>query len=203
MKLKLWELSLLVALVIAILWGALLEQRQQNLSDKLIRLHVVANSDEAADQALKLHVRDHVLAAAAPLLEGETDRAAAEAALAAHLPRITETAQAAISDWGRDDPVSVSLTYQRHPTRAYDTFTLPAGRYSALRVEIGTARGPNWWCVVFPPLCLETAVSGAGIIEADALTGEEVALIAGGESGYQVRFRTLELIDGLRGILAG
>jgi len=203
MKLKVWELSLLVALAVAVLWGALLEQRQQGLSDRLIRLHVVANSDAADDQALKLHVRDQVLEVAAPLLEGETDRAEAEAVLTALLPRITETAQAAVSHWGRDDPVSVALTYQRHPTRAYESFTLPAGRYSALRVEIGTARGENWWCVVFPPLCLEAAESGAGIIEADALTGEEIALITGGESGYQVRFRTLELIDGLRGIFGG
>ncbi|MCL2828811.1 MAG: stage II sporulation protein R [Oscillospiraceae bacterium] len=203
MKLKVWELSLLVALVLAVLWGALLEQRQQDLSDRLIRLHVLANSDEVGDQALKLHVRDQVLEVAAPLLEGETDRAEAEAILAAHLPRITETAQTAVANWGRDDPVRVALTLERHPTRAYESFTLPAGRYSALRVEIGTARGQNWWCVVFPPLCLGAAEGGAGAIEADALTGEEIALITGGESGYQIRFRALELIDGLRGIVGG
>jgi len=202
MKIRVWELSLLVALVAAILWGALLEQRQLDLSDKLIRLHVVASSDGAADQALKYHVRDRVLGEAAALIEGAPSRAAAEARLVENLPRIEMAAQGAVSDWGHDEFVAVTLTQARYPTRAYDTFTLPAGQYRSLRVEIGQADGPNWWCVVFPPLCLEAA-GGFGAIEADALSGDEIALITGEESGYQVRFWALEMIDGLRGFLGG
>ena len=188
MKLKIWELSLFVALVIAVLWGVLLEQRKLGLSDQLIRLHVVAHSDEAADQSTKYEVRDRVYGLVLELLEDASTRAEAEARIAAYLTEIQEAAGA---------PVQVALTRERYPTRAYAGFTLPAGLYSSLRVEIGAAGGQNWWCVVFPPLCIEAA-RGPEALETMGLTEGEVALIASGDAGQQVRFRALELIDGLK-----
>ncbi|MCL2562611.1 MAG: stage II sporulation protein R [Oscillospiraceae bacterium] len=197
MKLKIWELSICVALVIAVLWGALLERRQTELAEQLIRLHVVAHSDEVADQDLKLRVRDSVQAVTEPLLVGATNRAEAEAELTAHLPLIRAAAAEAVADWGGNYPVQAAFVWERHPARAYESFTLPAGRYYALRVEIGAAAGQNWWCVVFPPLCLEAA-GGSESLEAMGLSEDEVALIAGGDRGHTVRFRVLEVVDGVR-----
>ena len=197
MKLKIWELSLCVALVLAVLWGALLEQRQQGLSEQLIRLHVLAHSDSAMEQALKNDVRDSVRAVVEPILENAASRAEAEAKLAANLTQITEAAIGAVSARGETHPVRAVLTRELFPTRAYETFTLPAGQYSALRVEIGASAGQNWWCVVFPPLCLEAAVSSEAI-EAAGLDETEVALITGEGKGVEMRFWALELIAGLR-----
>ena len=150
---------------------------------------MVAHSDEAADQAIKYEVRDRVYDLIAPLLKDTATRAEAEAVIAAHLPEIHEAAGV---------PVHAALTWERYPTRTYGSFTLPAGLYSSLRVEIGEAVGQNWWCVVFPPLCLEAA-SGSVALEAAGLSEGEVALIAGSTNGHTIRFRALELMDGLRG----
>ncbi|MCL2368621.1 MAG: stage II sporulation protein R [Oscillospiraceae bacterium] len=187
MKLKLWELSLFVALVITILWGVLLDQRAQVLADNLIRLHVVAHSDTEADQAQKHLIRDRVRAVVEPLLESAASREEAEDLIRTHLPQIIQAA---------GYPVQANLTVERFPTRAYESFTLPAGLYSALRVEIGAGSGQNWWCVVFPPLCLDAAM-GQEAMEAMGLTEGEIALISD-ESGYTIRFRALEFIDSLR-----
>ena len=197
MKWKLWELSLLLALILTLLWGALLERRQQELSEQLIRLHVVAHSNGATDQSLKYYVRDRVRAEVEPLLASAANRTEAETALAAHLPRLAEIAEEAVTAWGIAYPVRANLTWERYPTRAYESFTLPAGLYRSLRVEIGEAVGQNWWCVVFPPLCLEAA-SGSAALEVAGLSENEVALIAGGSDGYTLRFRALEVIDGMR-----
>jgi len=194
MKLKIWELSLFVALVAAILWGVLLDQRQQGLTEQLVRLHVVAHSDADLDQEQKREVRDRVREAVEPLLLDISCRVEAEAEILAHLPQIQEAAEGALGE--NAPPVRTVLAWERYPTRAYAGFTLPAGWYSSLRVEIGEADGQNWWCVVFPPLCLEAA-SGPATLEAMGLSAGEVALIAGGD-GYAVRFRALELVDGLR-----
>ncbi|MCL2588576.1 MAG: stage II sporulation protein R [Oscillospiraceae bacterium] len=188
MKLKIWELSLFVALVIAVLWGLTLEQRQTGLSEQIVRLHVIAHSDETADQALKYEVRDRVRELIEPLLESAANRAEAETVIRAHLPEIEAAAGV---------PARATLTRERYPTRAYESFTLPAGIYSSLRVEIGSGGGRNWWCVVFPPLCIEAA-SGPEALEAMGLTEGEIALITGGEQGYTIRFRTLEIMDELR-----
>jgi len=197
MKLKVWELALFVALILTILWGALLEHRQQGLSEQMIRFHVVAHSDEAVDQDLKLYIRDRVRAEVEPRLASIENRAEAEAEIEALLPHIRAIAEEALADWGGDSAVSASLTWERYPARAYESFTLPAGLYHSLRVEIGEAAGQNWWCVVFPPLCIEAA-SGPEALEAVGLTAGEVSLIAGDTPGHAVRFRALELIDGVR-----
>jgi len=195
MKLKIWEISLFTALVVAILWGVLLDVRQQGLSDQMVRFHVVAHSDAAADQALKYAVRDQVYTEVLALLEGTATRIEAEARIAANLGRI----QAAAETVAGDVSVQTTLTRARFPTRAYETFTLPAGQYSALRVELGGATGQNWWCVVFPPLCLDAA-RGSVAIEAAGFCEDEVALLDSSETGSVIRFRALELADGVRAL---
>ena len=197
MKLKIWELALFTAFVLTFLWAALIGQRQADLSDRLIRLHVVAHSDCMDDQAMKLYVRDRILAEIQPLLNQAGCRNTAKARITENLPQITATAEHAVANWGSTHPVTANLLIEGFPTRTYAHFTLPAGQYSALRVDIGEAGGQNWWCLVFPPLCLEVATAPSDM-SAMGLNEDEIALITGGEEGYALRFRTLEVLEGIR-----
>lgn len=184
-------------LVCTALWA---EAAQGRLADQVIRLHVLANSDSQADQALKLHVRDQVLEETQRLLVPAQDAAGAADLLRANLDGLTQTAQAAVAAWGYDYPVSVRLEETWFPTRQYQGAALPAGDYLALRVLIGAAAGHNWWCVVFPSLCLP-AVSET-TQPAAALTQENYALITEEDAGYTFRFHLVEWWEGLKHWLA-
>lgn len=197
----------MAALVIAVLWGVLLDNGQSELSDKLIRLHVVANSDEEEDQELKLMVRDAVLEDIDQILTGGESKDEAQEKIENSMTSLQQTAEEVIEEQGVEYPVSVSLETEHFPTRDYDTFSLPAGNYTSLRVSIGEAEGRNWWCVVFPPLCMEAAEEAEaeadvnGALEATGLTDEEVALITEEDSGYVIKFKALELLDELKEML--
>jgi stage II sporulation protein R len=187
------EISLLIGLVAAVCWGVYVERTAENLSRSVLRLHVAAASDSSADQALKLEVRDGVLAAASPLLAGVRDKESAIVVLENALPALEAAAMESARSAGYGGPVSVSLARERFPTRYYDTFTLPSGTYDALRVTLGEGAGQNWWCVVFPPLCLSAASARQPVEPQPALSPGEVALIT--EDGpVRLRFWTVEAI---------
>ena len=156
-KLHTWEAALLLAVAAALLWGACTLQRQDALEQKVIRLHVIANSDSEADQALKLRVRDRVLVLAEDILRQSGDMEEARQRLTEALPRLQQTAAEEIAAQGSRYTVSARLEETEFPTREYDGFALPSGEYLALRVVIGEGAGKNWWCVVFPPLCTTAA----------------------------------------------
>ena len=185
-KLMYWETALLLALSVTLLLGAWAEKTQTDLTDKLIRLHVLAESDAATEQAVKLQVRDAVLACVQPMLTETKTRAAAAEILEAALPQIEDAARSAAK--GR--AVTVTLGEENYPTRYYTDFALPAGRYTSLRVTLGSGAGQNWWCVVFPPLC-----GAAGLAEAEVqcLSDDQLAIIGETEAGYVLKFRILEL----------
>ena len=184
--LRIWELALLLALCVTLLTGLWAQGRQRTLADKLIRLHVVAASDDPADQATKLAVRDELLAQLEPALRETESAAQAEAVMAALLPELTAAA-AAVSG----QTATVTLTNESFPTREYDSFSLPAGDYRALRVTLGAGEGQNWWCVMFPPLCLDAAAVGA--TETAEFTDDDWRLVSEDGDGYVLRFRILEL----------
>ena len=141
-------------------------------------LHVIANSDSEADQALKLRVRDAILAEAEEILTACADLPEAEAQLGAALERMTAIAEATVAQAGYDYEVSAVLSYEVYPTRDYETFRLPAGQYLSLRMTIGAGAGRNWWCVVFPPLCnAATTEEFVKTAEGAGLTAEELALL--------------------------
>lgn len=196
--LKWWEVILLVIAAIAVLWCAVLSLRQQQLAQKLVRLHVVANSDSAEDQALKLQVRDAVLEQAAWLLAGVTEMAQAEQALAEHLEELNQTATSVIATQGHTYSVETGLETVHFPTKTYESFALPAGDYRALRVVIGAGDGQNWWCVVFPTLCVPATSEWMDTAASGGMTGEEVALMEGQETEYIVKFKCLEWLDWLK-----
>ena len=153
-KLHTWEAALLLAVAAALLWGACTLQRQDALEQKVIRLHVIANSDSEADQALKLRVRDRLLVLTEDILRQSGDMEEARQRLAEALPRLQQTAAEEIAAQGSRYTVSAGLEETEFPTREYDGFALPSGEYLALRVVIGEGAGKNWWCVVFPPCVL-------------------------------------------------
>lgn len=187
-------LALFVAcLVCTALWA---EATQVRLASQVIRLHVLANSDSEEDQALKLEVRDRVLETTSALLAGETEPQAAAVLLDQHLDDIAQTAAQEISAQGHDDRVEVRLEQTWFPTRQYQGISLPAGNYLALRVLIGAAKGHNWWCVVFPNLCLPAVSERA--LEASTLTPGQISLLQEEETSYVFRFKTLELWQSLK-----
>ncbi len=181
------ELALLLGLCIALLAGTWSAGTARRLSSQVLRLHVVGASDSAQDQAVKLAVRDAVLAQAAPLLEGVEDQERARAILGENLSTLAragaETAGVAVSAALEDEVW--------FPTKHYTGFSLPAGRYTALRITVGEGEGRNWWCVVFPPLCMG-AVSESADTAMEALSPDQVALLTGENEGYVVKFKLLE-----------
>ena len=193
--LRRWELALLLGVAIAALAGVWLDRSQTALSDQVIRLHVLANSDSETDQALKLKVRDRVLGEASEYFVPGATLEETRETLTAHLADLAAAAADQVAEEGYRYPVTVSLEDNYwFPTKEYTDFALPAGNYTALRVVIGEGAGRNWWCVVFPPLCLgsvtesteETALSGG-------FDGEQVRLITGEDEGYVVKFKAIEL----------
>lgn len=203
-KLRLWEAALLLAFGLTLTAGVWASASEGALAGQVLRLHVVANSDSEEDQALKLLARDTVLELASQLLDGVSDRAQAEEILSAHLDELAQAGAEALAAQGCSDPVTAEIADQWFPTREYATFSLPAGQYRALRITIGAGAGRNWWCVVFPPLCLgsvteESVETAAGGV----LSEDQVALITGQDGGYVLKFRLIEwwqeLLQELRG----
>lgn len=192
------ECALLTMLAACLLVGAAALKKQDQLQQKMIRLHVVANSDSDRDQALKLQVRDKVLAFTERTMRASDNRAAANAALQTYLPVIERMAEETLRENGCWDSVEVRLEPTEFPLKAYNGFRLPAGEYMALRVLIGEAAGQNWWCVVYPPLCMTAAadVKETGI--ACGMEQEELKLMQEAGEEYQIRFRCVELWEQLR-----
>lgn len=195
---KKWELALLLGLCAAMLWGAWSMQWQDALAQKMIRLHVIANSDSDADQALKLEVRDRVLDFTTTVLQRSADMEDAQVRLREELTRIEDIAQREIAAQGYDYPVTAQLASTEFPLKEYDGFSLPAGEYMALRLVIGEGEGQNWWCVVYPPLCTAAATDMPRTAVAAGLTDDDVSLITEEDAGYVLRFRSVELWEQLR-----
>lgn len=184
-KLKTWELAALCALCVSLCVGTWAQGRQRDISSSLVRLHVIAASDETAEQELKLRVRDNVLEYLTPVLDKAESPEEAQRIINGELTSIKAAAEACAG--GRS--VSVTLGQEYYPTREYEGFTLPAGQYQSLRVILGEGKGHNWWCVVFPPLCVSAAEQNKAL---DAMSESERGLITEAD-GYELRFRIVEL----------
>lgn len=171
--------------------------QQQRLSSKLIRLHVIANSDSETDQSMKYIVRDSVSDEISVLLAGASAIDEAEQIITENLPAIEGKAEKALLNKGCTYSVSAVLDREVYPARDYGKFSLPAGTYRSLKVVIGEGMGKNWWCVVFPPLCF----SGTAEFEAEAreagLTEDEIKLISERHGSVVFRFKVLELFEKL------
>lgn len=163
--------------------------------DSVLRLHVLANSDSEGDQALKLSVRDAILADTAHLFDDCKSRDEASAVVNENLPLLQMSAERAIGEAGYSYPVRIELGEEEYPTKNYESACFPAGEYLSLRVLIGEGAGQNWWCVLFPPLCVSAASESDGSVEV-GLYGDQYAIVTETEDiKYKIRFKLLEAIE--------
>lgn len=175
---------------------------EAQIYDTVVRLHVLANSDSEEDQALKLRVRDAVLEVTSPLIRDCSTQEEAKNILDANLDTIQTAAERVLALEGRTERVTVYMDLEEYPTRNYDSFCFPAGSYLSLRICIGEAEGKNWWCCLFPPLCIGSATVSQEEAE-DAfisvgLTPSQYKIITESEQPvYKVRFKLLELLQNL------
>lgn len=170
---------------------------QQHIASQIIRLHVIANSDETADQTLKKEVKDQVVTYLRSKMNQAASIQAARQVICQEMDALKEIAEKKIRQEGYDYPVTVSLGTTYFPVKEYGDMAFPAGDYEALRVQIGESKGRNWWCVMYPSLCLVDGVyqtvpeSSKDKLKQVLSTSEYQSLVDGGED-VQFRLRFLD-----------
>ncbi len=173
---------------------------ESDLYKSVVRLHVLANSDSEEDQALKLKVRDSILDESERLLADCKDQLQAKKVIEENLEKFERVAKQRIINEGFEYDVKVLIGNEEYPTRNYESCSFPAGEYLSLRVLIGDAEGQNWWCVLFPPMCLSAASNGNEAFAQVGLTGEQYNVITESENPkYKVRFKILEAFGSIFG----
>lgn len=176
---KKWKLAvaaLAVCLGLSVIGAvAYSEQTVKSLSDNLIRLHIIADSDQAIDQEVKLKVRDAVLDYLTGKLDLTNSTEESVTLLQAELPQIQEIAIKVLEENGHEGVAKAEYGAYVFPTKQYENIELPAGTYNALRITLGEGKGQNWWCVVFPPLCFADSQNGAISEEADQKLRESLS----------------------------
>ena len=166
----------------------------EGVRQNAVRLHILANSDSDEDQALKLKVRDAVLTLSADWQEDAATAAEALALAESRLPAIQAAAQAVVTAEGYAYPVRAEVCRMYFTTRQYDTLTLPAGTYDAVRLSIGAGEGQNWWCVMYPPLCVGAATDRR---QATSLWSDGQQDLVQGGGRYVVKFKVVEWVQNL------
>ena len=185
------DIALLLGLIIAIIISSVdaFANNFEDISDSVLRFHILANSDSEEDQALKLKVRDAILIETAGLFgEGES-RLEVEQIVVDNLDSIQKIAERVIKENGYNYSVKCELTYMEFNDRTYDTITLPAGYYDALRITIGEAKGHNWWCVMYPQFCIAPAIKEESL---EPFGKTEIKIMKKPEK-YKVRFYSVDL----------
>lgn len=176
-----------MVLTLTLIIAVIPTESEAEIYSDTVRLHILARSDTDEDQRVKLVIRDKLLSEYGERLGDYKNALEASAALEKLLPEIESYVNLWLSDLGCDYTCEVSLSKEWYGTRDYGDFTLPSGEYTSLRVMLGDAEGQNWWCVMFPPLCLDAASDGGS----EKYTDSEEKLISGG--GYKIKFKLLEL----------
>jgi len=161
----------------------------------VLRLHIIANSDSDEDQAVKLAVRDRILTCGEDIFSGDISAAEAEDCLTPYLGKLKNTADEVLAENGFGYSSSAEIVYEYFDTREYDGFTLPAGKYTALKIVLGRGEGKNWWCVMFPPLCLPAAAQTQNDVYA-VFSENEIKAVEP-EKGYRIRFKLVEIAERL------
>lgn len=191
------EIALIIGLVLS-LFAAYFNvcTSSEDISTKILRLHIIANSDAPYDQNLKLKVRDEILKDFD--FNGLGSLAAAKESVLKQLPAIENTAQKVVEDEGYNYTVKASLTDMFFDTKQYDQFIMPAGNYNALRITIGNAQGHNWWCVLYPPLCVNAAQPREQL---EGILNEDEQTLVENNEQYDVRFAVIEIFEKIKNFL--
>ncbi len=188
-------------LVFFLFLGLLPTHGEAKLYDKVLRLHVLANSDSEEDQSLKLKVRDKIIGVCTEKLADCESVEEAEARLSDIKDELLTAAKETITELGYAYPVNITLTREEYPRRDYDGLCFPSGEYLSLRVIIGEGVGQNWWCVLFPPLCLGAATAKEredAFIEAGFTAGQYKIITESDKVTYKIKFKCLEWLEKLK-----
>lgn len=162
----------------------------EQISNKVLRLHILANSDSTEDQNIKLELKNYFLENTADLFVGKTVEENITIAKE-NTDYIENLCNSFLSDNGYDYKADVAVAKEYFDTRVYDDFTLPAGTYNSIKIEIGEGAGHNWWCIVFPSVCLSACSTSIS----DYLTDEEMELI---NDGYTPKFKIVEIYEKMK-----
>ncbi len=178
--------------------GAFATDTQQHLAENLIRLHVIANSDSDEDQAVKLKVRDAVLWHISEITKNCKTKADAEKIISDNLGELEAISNSVLRENGFSYKASAMLSDTFFPTKSYDDFSLPPGKYRALRICLGKASGQNWWCVLFPPLCVSASSAETNdILDSTTLSKNEKKLITSDSVEYKFKFKVVEIFQNI------
>ncbi|MBQ4100107.1 MAG: stage II sporulation protein R [Oscillospiraceae bacterium] len=192
------EISLLIAVIITSLFFSeisVFAKGCDEISDKVLRLHITANSNSEDDQNLKLLVRDAVLQKADEIIFANKGKDEACDVISKNISLIKKTAKDVVLQNGYNYPISCEVGRRYFTTRTYDDITMPAGEYDALCIDIGSGEGKNWWCVCFPPMCLPGAVKKQEL--SAILTDEEIEFLES-KPRYKAQFAIVELWNSIR-----
>ncbi len=199
---KMIKLAGITMLLLSLFYIGALIADKRILRNDVVRLHVVANSDCDQDQKIKLAVKDAIINFLQRDVASLDNATQAKTYLQERLPKLEELANSTLVKLGSDDKAKVSLGTDAFDIREYDTFSLPSGIYDSLRVEIGKAEGRNWWCVVFPALCVPTSTQDFENVAASAGFHQSLVNTLTAEDGYEIRFFFLDCLGKLEKIFA-
>lgn len=197
MKMKQLIFSLMAVIIIFTTIISYSTGVHEDLSQNILRLHILANSDSAVDQKLKLAVRDRILSESRKMFADSSSLEESKAILSDKKDVLIEAAEDEIKKHGFSYSVNINTGVYNFPMKTYEKYSLPSGKYEAVRVEIGKAAGQNWWCVMFPPLCFVDAASDTKKTDdylKKALRDDEISLITT-EEGFDVRFKIVDIIE--------
>lgn len=190
------EISLAVGIIISIIFSVFsFAQTSAQIRKNVLRLHVIANSDSSADQNLKLAVRDAILNEGSLIFDGSITVDDAVERITPEIIDLTKTAESIINEYGFSYAVEISIDEEYFETRTYENVTLPAGNYLSLIIKIGEGKGKNWWCVMFPPMCVSAADEND--VLKTALNEREIKLV-NKKPDYEPRFKIIEWYESIR-----
>ncbi len=190
------EFSISLAMIISIVLSVVsFADTAEKIRGDVLRLHVIAASDSEEDQKLKLKVRDAILTAGTDIFDGSVDVENAIEKIIPKIKTLEETANKVIKENGFDYDVAITIDKEYFTTRTYETVTLPAGEYLSLIIKIGEGKGKNWWCVMFPPMCISAA--NEDMVLKSALNKNEINLVNRNPK-FEPRFKIIEIFENFK-----
>ena len=190
------KISVSLAIVISIVFSIIsFAKTSDEIRNEVLRIHVIANSDSEFDQSLKLKVRDAVLTEGADIFDGSVNVENAVEKITPNIDRLERAANEVIAENGVDYKAVVSLEKTYFGTRTYEDVTLPAGKYLAVKVVIGSGEGKNWWCVMFPPMCIPAAADREELSDVLSSDGEKLVMK---NPKYEPRFKIIEVYEKIK-----
>lgn len=191
---KIHTFTVLFALVVSVMFSAVAKTAMgyENLCENVLRLHIVANSDSDTDQDVKLKVRDEILSLSHDIFGNASTYDEILSAAEENLPVFEETANRVLSENGFEYAAHAEIARMYFDNRTYDSFYVPEGEYTALRITLGSGEGKNWWCVMYPALCIPCFAEDDALIDEN---GEEI--LDSSENEIKVKFYLAELLEKL------